>query len=175
MKNSHSAVILAIALFCLGVQVSAQRSRHVVVHAGHLLDVKSGKLLADQTLVIEDGRILSSGGAAEAKIPADATRIELPNATLLPGLIDAHTHLTFDPRFGYDRLAISVPREALIGAKNARVTLLAGFTTVATLERASSPISPCAMPSMPAIFPDLASTPAAQRWVLPADIAMTPC
>jgi imidazolonepropionase-like amidohydrolase len=129
MKNSHSAVILAIALFCLGVQVSAQRSRHVVVHAGHLLDVKSGKLLADQTLVIEDGRILSSGGAAEAKIPADATRIELPNATLLPGLIDAHTHLTMEPRFGYDRLAISVPREALIGAKNARLTLLAGFTT----------------------------------------------
>jgi imidazolonepropionase-like amidohydrolase len=129
MKKSHSAVIFAIALFCLGVQVSAQRARHVVVHAGHLLDVKSGKLLADQTLVIEDGRILSSGGAAEAKIPADATRIELPNATVLPGLIDAHTHLTMEPRFGYDRLAISVPREALIGAKNARLTLLAGFTT----------------------------------------------
>jgi imidazolonepropionase-like amidohydrolase len=129
MKKSHSAVIVAVALFCLGVQGSAQRSRHVVVHAGHLLDVKSGKLLGDQTLVIEDGRILSSGGAAEAKIPADATRIELPNATVLPGLIDAHTHLTMEPRFGYDRLAISVPREALIGAKNARLTLLAGFTT----------------------------------------------
>jgi imidazolonepropionase-like amidohydrolase len=49
---------------------------------------------------------------------------------VLPGLIDAHTHLTFNPRFGYDTLAISVPREALIGAKNARVTLLAGFTSV---------------------------------------------
>jgi imidazolonepropionase-like amidohydrolase len=45
-------------------------------------------------------------------------------------LIDAHTHLTFDPQFGYESLAISVPREALIGAKNARVTLEAGFTTV---------------------------------------------
>ena len=49
---------------------------------------------------------------------------------MLPGLIDAHTHLTMDPKFGYERLAISVSREALIGAKNARVTLLAGFTTV---------------------------------------------
>jgi len=120
---------VAVVSFCLGTQGIAQTSRHVVVHAGHLLDVKSGKLLADQTLVIDDGRIVSSGAAAEAKVPADAIRIELPNATVLPGLIDAHTHLTMDPKFGYERLAISVPREALIGAKNARLTLLAGFTT----------------------------------------------
>jgi imidazolonepropionase-like amidohydrolase len=121
--------LAAFALLCLGTEGIAQTSRHIVVHAGHLLDVKSGKLLADQTLVIEDGKILSAGSVAEAKIPADAVRIELPNATVLPGLIDAHTHLTMEPRFGYDRLAISVPREALIGAKNARLTLLAGFTT----------------------------------------------
>ena len=103
---------------------------HVVVDAGHVLDVKSGKLLSEQMLVIEDGRIVSAGLAAEAKVPADALRIELPNATVLPGLIDAHTHLTMEPKFGYERLAISIPREALIGAKNARVTLMAGFTTV---------------------------------------------
>ena len=121
---------VAVALLCLGALLAAQTSGHVVVHAGHMLDVKTGKLLADQALVIEDGKIISSGAAAEAKIPADALRIELPNATVLPGLIDAHTHLTMEPRFGYDRLAISVPREALIGAKNARSTLLAGFTTV---------------------------------------------
>jgi imidazolonepropionase-like amidohydrolase len=121
---------LALAMLCLGAQAVGQTPRRVVVHAGHLLDVKTGKLLADQTVVIEDGRITSSGVAAEAKIPVDAVRIELPNATVLPGLIDAHTHLTSEPKFGYDRLAISVPREALIGAKNARLTLLAGFTTV---------------------------------------------
>jgi len=121
---------VAVALLCLGALLAAQTSGHVVVHAGHMLDVKTGKLLADQALVIEDGKIISSGAAAEAKIPADALRIELPNATVLPGLIDAHTHLTMEPRFGYDRLAISVPREALIGAKNARSTLLAGFTAV---------------------------------------------
>ena len=45
-------------------------------------------------------------------------------------MIDAHTHLTFDPVFGYQQLGISIPKEALIGAKNARVTLEAGFTTV---------------------------------------------
>jgi len=130
MMKKICTALAAFAMLCLGAQGSAQTSRHIVVHAGHLLDVKTGKLLADQTLVIEDGRITSSGAAAEAKIPADAVRIELPNATVLPGLIDAHTHLTMDPKFGYDRLAISVPREALTGAKNARLTLLAGFTTV---------------------------------------------
>lgn len=101
-----------------------------MIHAGHLLDVKTGKLLADQTLVIEDGKIVRLQAASDAKANANAVRIELPNATILPGLIDAHTHLTMDPMFGYAELGISVPREALIGAKNARLTLNAGFTTV---------------------------------------------
>jgi len=120
---------LAAGLLCLGAHSGAQ-TRRVAVHAGHLLDVKSGKLLADQTIVIEDGKIVSSSASAEAKIPSDAVRIELPNATVLPGLIDAHTHLTMNPQFGYETLAISVPREALVGARNARLTLGAGFTTV---------------------------------------------
>jgi len=127
MKKVHCAVAVVLVVGC--VCSIAQTTRHVAVRAGRLLDVKTGKLLADQTLVIEDGRIVSMAASAEAKIPTDAVRIDLPNATVLPGLIDAHTHLTSEPRFGYDRLAISVPREALIGAKNARVTLLAGFTT----------------------------------------------
>ena len=121
---------IQVALVSIGTWGFGQAPRHVVVHAGHLLDVKSGKVLADQMLVIEDGKIISVGPTTDAKPAADAMRIELPDATVLPGLIDAHTHLTMEPRFGYDQLAISVPRQALIGAKNARLTLLAGFTTV---------------------------------------------
>lgn len=120
---------LAITSLWLAPSALAQ-TRRVAVHAGHVLDVKSGKLLSDRTIQIEDGKIVSESAAGEAKIPPDAVRIELPSATVLPGLIDAHTHLTMDPKFGYERLAISLPREALIGAKNARATLLAGFTTV---------------------------------------------
>ena len=120
--------ILAVILLCLSVALA--QTRRVAVHAGHLLDVKSGKMLADQIILIEDGKIVSGGASAEAKIPSDAIRIELPNATVLPGFIDAHTHLTMNPQFGYETLALSVPREALIGAKNARLTLMAGFTTV---------------------------------------------
>jgi imidazolonepropionase-like amidohydrolase len=124
------AAVLTVVVLCLTLFGVAQTPRRVAVHAGHLLDVKSGKTLNDQILVIENGKIVSSGAAAEATVPSDAVRIELSNATVLPGLIDAHTHLTMDPKFGYETLAISVPREALIGAKNARATLLAGFTTV---------------------------------------------
>jgi imidazolonepropionase-like amidohydrolase len=123
-------LLFGLGVLCLAMQANAQNAQSIVVHAGHVLDVKTGKLLADQTLVIEDGKIVSVGTSSEVKAAANAVRIDLPNATLLPGMIDAHTHLTMDPKFGYEELGISVPREALTGAKNARVTLEAGFTTV---------------------------------------------
>jgi len=123
-------VLLLAAGQAIAQQIAQQKTRTVVLHAGHALDVKTGKLLVDQTFVIEDGKIVSAGPSSEAKPPADALRIDLPNATVLPGLIDAHTHLTMDPKFGYEGLGISVPRQTLTGAKNARLTLLAGFTTV---------------------------------------------
>jgi len=130
MKKLLCCCALAVSLVATLPLAAQQASKPVSVHAGHLLDIKTGKLLSDQTLIIEDGKIVSSGPSAEMKTPADATRIDLPSATVLPGLIDAHTHLTSDPKFGYERLAISKPREALTGAKNARLTLQAGFTTV---------------------------------------------
>jgi imidazolonepropionase-like amidohydrolase len=131
VKKRRCPFLLLIALLVLTLPLIAQQApKHVVVHAGHLLDVKTGKLLSDQTIVIEDGKIARVGSSAEIKAPADAMLVDLSNATVLPGLIDAHTHLTADPNFGYEQLGISIPRETLIGAKNARVTLQAGFTTV---------------------------------------------
>ncbi len=131
MQKFKSLRMFIVALLALSVPLVAQQgSRPVAVHAGHVLDVKTGKLLSDQTIVIEDGKIVSVGASADTKAPADAVRIELPNATILPGLIDAHTHLTMDPKFGYEELGVSVPRQTLTGAKNARATLEAGFTTV---------------------------------------------
>jgi imidazolonepropionase-like amidohydrolase len=98
-----------------------------------VLDVRSGKYLEHQLILIEGGRIKEIGSESQVKshVPADARAIDLSQSTVLPGLIDAHTHVTFNPgQTGYRGLSISVPREALIGARNARVTLEAGFTTI---------------------------------------------
>ena len=121
---------LAVVLMAVCACLAQQAMPRVVVHAGKLVDVKSGKLLSDQAVVIQGDKIVSVGPASEVKPTASDKVIDLPNATVVPGLIDVHTHLTGDPSFGYESLAISIPREALTGAKNARVTLNAGFTTV---------------------------------------------
>jgi imidazolonepropionase-like amidohydrolase len=113
------------------VAQSTPTPHHLVIRPGHVLDVKTGNTLSGQAIVIEDDKIVSVGPAADAKLAPGTESIDLPNATVLPGLIDAHTHLTFDTnQIGYPALGISVPREALTGAKNARITLEAGFTTV---------------------------------------------
>jgi len=129
MRMKSLSVILV--LLALSTAVSAQMSgRRTVVRAGKLLDVKTGKLETNQAIVIEGDKIVSITSVSAVKSSSTDIAIDLPNATVMPGLIDAHTHLTFNPHFGYETLAISTPREALIGAHNARVTLEAGITTV---------------------------------------------
>jgi len=133
MKLSRYQSLLILLLFFMGVswaQPAAPAPKTVVVRAGRMLDVRTGKTLNNQTILIQGGKIVSVGPDTQVPGGAQAEIIDLSNATVLPGLIDAHTHITFDPNFGYSSLAISVPREALIGARNARVTLEAGFTTV---------------------------------------------
>jgi imidazolonepropionase-like amidohydrolase len=125
--------LLALVLSCATfAQQPVPPPQHVVIHAGHMLDVKTGKMLDNVTVLIDGDKItsVSGGSGSQSDSQAGAHVINLPNATLLPGLIDAHTHLTFDPNFGYQELGVSIPKEALIGAKNARNTLEAGFTTV---------------------------------------------
>jgi imidazolonepropionase-like amidohydrolase len=100
------------------------------LRCGKLLDVKTGQLLADQIVVFDEQGKIKTVGAAPA-IPSAVKPIDLSGLTCLPGLIDVHTHLTGDPGdTGYKGLGVSVPREAIIGAKNAARTVRAGFTTV---------------------------------------------
>jgi len=123
-------ILLALAV-CL-IFVSFTHASPGAVRCGKLLDVRSGRMLNDQLIVFDDtGSITTVGPAASTKLPAGVSAIDLSSATCLPGLIDVHTHITADPTAnGYQGLGISVPREAVTGVKNARITLHAGFTTI---------------------------------------------
>lgn len=121
--------VFAILLFSSVAAWAQTAPQRTIINAGRLLDVRTGHIVANQQIVIEGDKIISVGPAANT--PAGAQVINLPNSTVMPGLIDAHTHLTGDAgKLGYESLGISYPREALTGAKNAKITLEAGFTTV---------------------------------------------
>ena len=101
----------------------------VVVRAAKLIDGRGGPPVSPAVVVIENDRIVAVGPTAA--IPTAARVIDLGGATLLPGLIEMHDHLTGSPpNHGYRSLGYSVPREAIDGVANANRTLLAGFTTV---------------------------------------------
>ena len=111
-----------------------KKPTRTVIRAGRVLDVRTGTLHTNQAIVIDGDKITQIVQSAEAPASGVDVTIDLPDATLLPGLIDAHTHLTFElSSLGYSGLGISTAREALRGARNARVTLEAGFTTVRNL------------------------------------------
>ena len=126
-------LIVLVTAFSFAEEQPGRTVKRTILHAGRMLDVKSGAILSDQVIVIEGDKIASVGPASSVRETPGAERIELLNSTVLPGLIDCHVHLTGNPTqldLGPAGLPISYPRRALIGARNARVTLEAGFTTV---------------------------------------------
>jgi imidazolonepropionase-like amidohydrolase len=126
-------IILAVPAVKAQSNGAANSPNEVAVKAGRVLDVRTGQYAANQIIWIENGRIKEIGAASElaGKLPKDARIIDLSKDTVLPGLIDCHTHLTMSPwTLGPAGLRMSYPRQALLGARNARVTLEAGFTTV---------------------------------------------
>lgn len=135
-------IILAALTVALSSPVFAQtqpaekpkQSLQTAVRAAQLLDVRSGRMINNAVVLIEGERISAVG--AGLPIPAGATVIDLGDATLLPGLIDCHTHLLASASgdFGLMLLTKSQAYRALEGASNARRTLLAGFTSVRDVE-----------------------------------------
>jgi imidazolonepropionase-like amidohydrolase len=138
-RPKRGAAVTAAALTILAVTVTiagaeAPVPKRTLVRPGRLLDVHTGQMRTGQVVVVEGDRITRVAAAGDVQAAAGDTTIDLPAATLLPGLIDMHTHLTFDlGSLGYQGLGISTAREALHGARNARRTLEAGFTTVRNL------------------------------------------
>jgi imidazolonepropionase-like amidohydrolase len=117
-----------VAVFALSSLALAQLT---VIRAGRLIDPDSGTVLTNQFIVVKDGKIQSVGLAPT--IPANATVIDLSDKTVLPGLIDCHTHiadgssLEADPFLSLKKSASQIVLESI---PNARKTLLSGFTTV---------------------------------------------
>jgi imidazolonepropionase-like amidohydrolase len=107
-------------------------SLRTVIRPYLLLDVVTGELLPDRAVVIDGHRIVDVAAAGD--VPADGVAVlDLPGQTLLPGLIDCHSHLVGEPDSGQgyaELLSRTGAQEALSGVRNARDTLLAGFTTV---------------------------------------------
>jgi imidazolonepropionase-like amidohydrolase len=139
MRNSRRwakhRVVCAALIFGLmvgGLSAAAEPAAPVVaIRAGKMIDTVAGVTLNDQVIVIEGERVKAVGPAASTSIPPGATVIDWSKLAVLPGLIDAHTHLTGDAtKHGYSALGISNMRAALYGVRAARLTLEAGFTTV---------------------------------------------
>lgn len=135
MRTRIRLVFLVSIVF--GAQVYAQEqkpsTKTYVLKAAAMFDGKSDTLITPGLVEVSGGRIVGVGTGAT--VPAGAEIIDLGDATLLPGFIDAHTHLSFPFSDDYDRAELqslekTVPERTLDASVNARVTLMAGFTTV---------------------------------------------
>jgi imidazolonepropionase-like amidohydrolase len=132
MFRSTFAFALVLASTSLIAQNAATApAQRTLVRAGHLLDVKTGQLLNDQTIVVTGSTIKSIAPTASVPAQPSDTVLDLSSLTVLPGLIDVHTHLTMNTDFDpFVEVTSTSAKEAINGVANARTTLMAGFTTV---------------------------------------------
>lgn len=141
MKNLWWALLLAVAASLAAQDSKPSNSQTVtVIRAGTLIDGKSDKPRHDQVIVIRGDRIESVSDAASAKLPLGATLVDLSKATVLPGLIDSHTHIFLQgetpAQGGYDANILNAP----LALRAARATVAArraleqGFTTLRDVE-----------------------------------------
>jgi imidazolonepropionase-like amidohydrolase len=141
-KTALATLLLSVLTFYSTPILSAQspQPKSVAIRCGRLLDVKTGQYMDQAVILIEGARIKEVG--ANVKLPAEVPVIDLSNATVLPGLIDSHTHLlqNYDGELGNDDnnmiltvTQLGTTKRALLGAAMGREDLEAGITTVRDL------------------------------------------
>jgi len=126
---------VVLAFFCFGASAYAA-DELIVLKAARMFDGKSNSLVQNGVIVIKNDKIVDAGSSLP--IPDGARVIDLGDATLCPGFIDAHTHLTEDFSGNYNEhrlqeLDLNVSEHAIRATEFARVTVEAGFTTVRDL------------------------------------------
>jgi imidazolonepropionase-like amidohydrolase len=126
-----AAGIAAIAGIFSGCGIAATaHADTVVITADRMIDVLAARAVDHPQITVVDGRITAVGLQGSA-VPEGARRVDLPGMTLLPGLIDMHTHITADPRYGgYRGLEFTDNFWTVVGVASAKKTLEAGFTTI---------------------------------------------
>ncbi|HXZ20841.1 MAG TPA: amidohydrolase family protein [Candidatus Acidoferrales bacterium] len=133
---NHASRLLAAVLF-LCAAVAAQAPKRIAIRAGHLIDGKSDQPISNALILIEGNKIVSvtPGGSP----PAGVELIDLSHATVLPGFIDAHTHILLQgdvtaAEYDEQLLKQSIPYRAILAARNAHIALSHGFTAMRDLE-----------------------------------------
>ena len=139
-RIAHCTALFLVTAVALAAQAPATAPVRVLVHAGRLIDGIADEALRDQGILIEDGRIVAVGSwKGLSPRQGNARVIDLSGMTVLPGLIDAHTHLLLQgdiTQEEYDEQVLkeSIPYRALRGAAAAHTALMNGFTTLRDLE-----------------------------------------
>ena len=124
-------LLAVVASTAAHTQQESKSGKRTLIRDGHLLDDKTGKLSDAQTIIVAGDSIVSIGPSSSASAQPGDEVIDLGNLTVLPGLIDVHTHLTMNPDFDpFRELTSTNAKEAINGVVNARKTLMAGFTSV---------------------------------------------
>ena len=127
--TAAAALWAATATGSVAQESSSEAQTYVI--AGSLLDVESGKMLENQAILVEGERIVRVGPVSDIARPTGSVLVDLSSYTVLPGLIDVHTHLNGNHTVhGYGRLEVSAQRYAIYGVIGAEATLKGGFTTV---------------------------------------------
>lgn len=133
LKGSAAGFVLLICTLA-PAQSTAPPDHWIVVGAGHLFD-GTEKLAANQVILIKGDRIVKVGPAERVQVPADAEILDLSQSTVLPGLIDAHTHVFGNgPDFDNQILRDSYQYRTLTALANAQKDLMVGFTTLRDLK-----------------------------------------
>jgi hypothetical protein len=132
-RRSLALWALAAGLAGSATRAAAQDSALVAIRVGRLVDVDRGEVRRDQVVIVRGDRILAVQPAS-ARLPAGTRVVDLSRYTVVPGLIDCHSHLVGEATAAdvLQPLERTETQEAMSGVRNARATLLAGFTTVRT-------------------------------------------
>ncbi len=134
MRRLRHAALLSLAVLASSPLAAQTAARVTVLKAARVIDGTGAAAIANGVVVVEGDRITAVGPEASVRIPAGAQRIDLGDATLLPGLIDAHVHFfgrALEDRGSAEQGTRDFPGySAIVGAEHARRTLLAGFTSV---------------------------------------------